>query len=589
MRPSERRLQLMEMLLQNGTVHLSQLVELLQVSEGTVRNDLRYLERQGELIRTHGGAVLGSRTSSQKTPQTAVTDEQQKQLKAIQSIAKRAASLVEEGDIILLAGSPITQEMATELLPLKSLTVLTNSVTIATILSRNPMQTVIVIGGQMRSERDTLDGHTAITMLQTLRVQKTFLSCDGISTTQGFADDDIASAELKTAVLACANKSVILATADRLGKVALMSFAQLNQAHHLVTTENAPPEVLNALRAAGVQVSLCGQYITEIYADPPQGRRWRIGFANLTDKQEFAVTVRQSIERAACERGCIDLLLADNEADPGTALTNARSLLNAQVDLVIEYQQDEHTNNVLMDLFRSAAVPVIAVDIPLPGAAFFGADNYRAGRIAGDAAARWLRDHWDGRLDKVVCLEQPESGPVPAARIQGQIDGLRATIALHSDNIVRLSTRGDLEGSQLAATQALRNIPWGKHVLFIGINANSALGALAAAETLERQATTAVISQNASARIRRELARRNPMLIGAVDYFPQNYGTKALHLALEILTGRPTPPAIYTDHVLVTGENVGQYYPDDVKNTQNTHELVTTAKLATARLATPAS
>jgi ribose transport system substrate-binding protein len=578
----------MEMLLQNGTVHLTQLVELLQVSEGTVRNDLRHLEKQGELIRTHGGAVLGCRSISPSAVQKTNSNDPSDRLKPIQSIAKRAASLVEEGDIILLAGSPITQEMANELLPLKSLTVLTNSVQIATILSRNPTQTVVVIGGQMRSEHDTLDGHTAITMLQTLRVQKAFLTCDGVSATQGFADDDIASAELKTAMLACAQKSIILTTADRLGKAALISFAPLNQAQHLVTTENPLPDMLNVLHAAGVQVSLCGEHITEIYADPPQGRRWRIGFANLTEKQEFAVTVRQSIERAACERGCVDLLLADNEADPGVALANARNLLDAQVDLMIEYQQDEYTNNIIMDLFRSATVPVIAIDIPLPGATFFGADNYRAGRIAGDAAARWVREAWCGRVDKVVCLEQPESGPVPAARIQGQIDGLRAAIALSAESIIHLSTRGDLEGSQLAATQALRNIPWGKQVLFIGINANSALGALAAAETLDRQAHTAVISQNASARIRRELARRNPMLIGAVDYFPQNYGTKAIHLALEILTGRPTPPAVYTDHVLITSENVGQYYPDDAKSVvDHAHDLVTSARIATGKVVAP--
>ena len=584
MKPSERRRQIMELLLQNSTVHLSQLVQLLQVSEGTVRNDLRLLEKQSELIRTHGGAVLGSRPVSQLSPPKSQLTEQEQSLRAIQSIAKRASSFVEEGDIILLAGSPITQEMAHELLPLKSLTVLTNSVQIALTLSRNPTQTVILIGGQLRTERDTLEGHTAISMLRELRVQKAFLSCDGISAARGFADDDIAGAELKMAMLSCAQKVIVVATVDKLGKSALINFANLSQVHHLVTTESASNETLTALRAAGVQVSLCGEYITEVYTDPPQGRRWRVGFSNLTEKQEFAVSVRQSIERAVNENGTIDLLLGDNEAEPGIALANAKSLLEAKVDLVIEYQQDEQTNNVLMDLFRSAMVPVIAIDIPLPGATFFGADNYRAGRIAGDAAARWIREHWNGKLDKLVCLEQPESGPVPAARIQGQIDGLRSSTQISSDCIIRLSTRGDLEGSQLAATQALRNIPLGKRVLFVGINAHSALGALAAAETLDRQACTAVISQNASGRIRRELLRRNPMLIGAVDYFPQNYGNKVIQLAIEILTGRPTTPAVYTDHMLITSENIGQIYPDDLKSS---HELVAGSKAQAARQALP--
>ena len=122
MKPGERRRQIMELLLQNGTVHLSQLVQLLQVSEGTVRNDLRLLEKQSEIIRTHGGAVLGNRPVSQFSPPKSKLAEQERSYRAIQSIAKRASSFIDEGDIILLAGSPITFEMAQELLPLKSLT-----------------------------------------------------------------------------------------------------------------------------------------------------------------------------------------------------------------------------------------------------------------------------------------------------------------------------------------------------------------------------------------------------------------------------------------------------------------------------------
>jgi ribose transport system substrate-binding protein len=564
MKPNERQRRIIESLLQNGAVSLGQLVELLQVSEGTIRNDLRALELQGDVIRTHGGAVLnGARLSQARRASDVETDIERTQRRSVQAIARRAASLVREGDAILLAGNPVTQAMVDDLLRIKTLTVLTNSIALATALSHNPGFTVILIGGLMRPDRATLDGPTASAMLDSLRVQKAFLGFDGVTTAQGFAEDDLGSAQMKTAMMGCAQTTIMLAPGDRVGRAALISFASLNQSHHVITTEGASPEVLNALRGAGVQVSLCGEHLTQLVADQPQGRQWRIGFANLTEKQEFAVAVRQSIERAAQERGGMELLLTDNQADPRAALANARRLLEAKVDLVIEYQQDEATNNVLMDLFRSAETPVIAIDIPVPGATFFGADNYRAGRLAGEAAARWIQQNWRGQLDKVICLEQPESGPVPAARIQGQVESIRAAIPLAPEDIERYSTRGDLEGSQLAATQALRHIPWGKRVLFVGINANSALGALAAAETLDRQRHTAVISQNASPRVRRELARRNAMLIGAVDYFPENYGPKVIQLAADILMNRRTPPAVFTDHVLVTSANLAQMYPDD--------------------------
>jgi ribose transport system substrate-binding protein len=109
---------------------------------------------------------------------------------------------------------------------------------------------------------------------------------------------------------------------------------------------------------------------------------------------------------------------------------------------------------------------------------------------------------------------------------------------------------------------ALRSIPAQKHVLFVGINFNSALGGLAAAQALDRQANTAVVSQNASGRIRHELLRRNPMLIGAVDYFPQHYGARVISLALSILQGQPVPPAVYTNHALLTADNLREHYSE---------------------------
>src|SRR5205085_5518583 len=118
--------------------------------------------------------------------------------------------------------------------------------------------------------------------------------------------------------------------------------------------------------SSGVRVSLCGERITEICADCPPDRKWRIGFSNLTEDQDFAIKVRESIEKAAQSLGVVDLVLTDNAAEPSIALENARRMLDANLDLMIEYQQDERTNYILMDMFRNARLPVIAIDIPMP-------------------------------------------------------------------------------------------------------------------------------------------------------------------------------------------------------------------------------
>ena len=571
MKSRERQEQIIAYLLSKGNLRLAELRERFQVSEGTIRNDLRDLEAGGKLIRTHGGATLPKMrmvtngfTAAGNSSPGHLTNDEQRHLEA-HNMAHRAAELVNEDDAILLCSSAITQAMVDELLPMKHLTVLTNSFDIAQRLSHNPAHTVVLIGGQVHYNADAINGPIASGMLERMRVSKAFISCDGVSTTQGFASNEIADAQVKASMITCADSVIMLAPGTTIGRLALMSFAGLNQAHHLITTHEAPTDMLRALMSSGVRVSLCGERITEICADCPPDRKWRIGFSNLTEDQDFAIKVRESIEKAAQSLGVVDLVLTDNAAEPRIALENARRMLDANLDLMIEYQQDERTNYILMDMFRSARLPVIAIDIPMPGAVYFGADNYRAGRIAGEAAASWIREHWAGKLDKIVYLEQTESGSIPAARIQGTLDTLRAIIPIKDSDILHCDTHGGLEESRMAALNALRNIPWGKRVLFIGINANSAIGTLEAAETLGRQSCTAVVSQNASRRIRSELRRGNSMLIGAVDYFPEAYGDRILQMAMHLLAGKSVPPATYTDHALINAANVQRFYPNDPK------------------------
>ncbi len=135
------------------------------------------------------------------------------------------------------------------------------------------------------------------------------------------------------------------------------------------------------------------------------------------------------MEGAAAEAGNIELVFADNKLDGATALANAENFIAQGVDGVVEFQTDEAFGNVIMAKFRDQNIPVIAIDIPMPGATFFGADNYLAGQLAGAAAADWVNANWDGQVDAILMLELPQSGPVPAARMQGMLDSLQGGLA----------------------------------------------------------------------------------------------------------------------------------------------------------------
>lgn len=550
MKPEKRHQEIIELLLAQGSITLRELRDRFQCSGGTIRNDLRALEAQGKLIRTFAGATIEGAANRRGS----VTQVDSQDLR-FDVITQRAAELVREGDTILLCDGSLTTRMVDRLLTLKSLTIVTNGLETARRFSRNPNYVVILIGGQLHFESSTLQGTSGISMLQNLRVNKAFIQCEGVTGAQGFAADDTSTAQLKSAMVACADQVIILAAGSAIGRPSQLGFAALNQAAHLITSTDASSDGLATVRASGVRISLCSERFTELRAEARPDRVWRIGFANLIEHDDFATTVRQSIEQAAQARGNIELILANNDADPQMALANARRFIDAQVDLVIDFQLYERTNHAIMDLLRRAHIPVIAVDIPMPGAVFFGADNYRAGRIAGEAAAAWIWKHWGGRLDRIVCLDESILGPLPAARIDGQIDALRGVLRIDDDAILRIDTGdGMLEDSRAAATTALRSIPWGNRVLFVGIAANHALGAMRAAETLGRADRCCVVAQNVTAHIRRELAAGTPMLIGAVDYAPEQYGYSLIQIALDMLEGRAVPPATYTEHRLVTAD-----------------------------------
>ena len=135
MKPTQRQQKIIELLLQHGQVSVDQLIALLQVSAVTVRNDLRTLQQQEKLIRTRGGAAVGKlRNARAADPAAGRGAPEAESFSSALRMAQRAASFVREGDTILIESSPLTLAMVDYLAPIKSLTVLTNSIFIARFL-----------------------------------------------------------------------------------------------------------------------------------------------------------------------------------------------------------------------------------------------------------------------------------------------------------------------------------------------------------------------------------------------------------------------------------------------------------------------
>jgi ribose transport system substrate-binding protein len=291
-------------------------------------------------------------------------------------------------------------------------------------------------------------------------------------------------------------------------------------------------------------------------------RLYRIGYAAQGQDTSFDREVRMSLTRAA-EREHVELITVDNRYQPKIALRSADYLIREQVDLVIEFQTDELIAPAIASKYMEANIPFIAIDIPHPGATYFGANNYQAGLMAGHYLGRWAKKHWAGEVDEILLVELQRAGSLPKARMRGVLTGISEMIRV-SERCRTISVDGDGQFQQtLERVRKHLRESKSRRVLVGAANDSSALGAMRAFQEAGRANECVVVGQNGEPEARAELRTAHTRMIGSVAYFPEKYGDGLLRLALDILARRVVPPAVFTNHQLITPENVDHFYPND--------------------------
>jgi len=290
--------------------------------------------------------------------------------------------------------------------------------------------------------------------------------------------------------------------------------------------------------------------------------RYRIGYASQSEEFSFSRLVSDSIRSHAYEAG-VDLLELSNRYSPTIAIRNAEIFVRERVDLVIEFQTNQQSASVVASKLIEAGIPIIAIEIPHPGADYYGANNYRAGLLAGHALAQAAVQQWRGQVDEVILLELSMAGPLPQSRLTGVLAGIREILPKIPDQRVRfINGNGRFENSLQVTRRYLQHIK-AKHVLIGALNDPSCLGALQAFEEAGRAGNCLAVGQNSSIEARQEMRRPGSRLVGSVAYFPERYGEAVLSLALDKLRGKTVPSATFVKHQMITSENVDSFYPND--------------------------
>ena len=277
------------------------------------------------------------------------------------------------------------------------------------------------------------------------------------------------------------------------------------------------------------------------------GTRYKIGFANIAEDFPFAVRVREGIERAAKEAGNIDLVVMNNRMDGQTALANADNMLVQGVQGVIEFQTDEQFGKAIMEKFNAEKIPVIAIDIPMEGAHVLRREQHAGGQDGRRRARQLDQEELGRKVDALIMLELPQSGPVPAARMKGQRDGLESVVGkIDESKVKHLDSKNTLEEANRLVKDALSTLPNAHHIAVVCINDDTALGSIAAAEALGRKKDIAVVAVDGSDRGREEIRKADSPMVGTTASFPEKYGDKIIPALVKRMKGETDPATSFT-------------------------------------------
>jgi DeoR/GlpR family transcriptional regulator of sugar metabolism len=230
---AKRQSLIAEEIRRRGAVRVSELTELLGVSDMTIRRDLDVLADSGLIEKVHGGATA---RRSPSTDEPGFEAKSRRQFAEKEAIAQAAAGLVQPGQAIALSAGTTTWRLAHHLADVPGLTVVTNSMQVAIVLHRQarPDLTVVLIGG-VRTPSDALVGPIAVTALRSLHVDMLFMGAHGMTVDSGFTTPNLLEAETNRALIASAERLAVVVDHTKWDVRGLSRMAHLSEAHVLIS------------------------------------------------------------------------------------------------------------------------------------------------------------------------------------------------------------------------------------------------------------------------------------------------------------------------------------------------------------------
>ena len=230
---NQRRDKILDLLKEDGSAKVIELARIFKVTEVTIRQDLEKLDKEGLVVREHGGVYL--KTVEDQVRNFALIN--QENLREKEIIAQKCLDFINPGDVIILDSGSTTTEIAKKIKDISGLTVITNALNIALMLGANPNIHVVMTGGEFKPPTLSLTGQKAADFFKGLNVQKLFLATAGISLKSGLTYPSISDLVVKKAMIDAADITYLVADSSKIGKNAFASLGALSLIDYIITDE----------------------------------------------------------------------------------------------------------------------------------------------------------------------------------------------------------------------------------------------------------------------------------------------------------------------------------------------------------------
>lgn len=312
------------------------------------------------------------------------------------------------------------------------------------------------------------------------------------------------------------------------GKVAAVGAA--HPAVHVAAAPGSLTQQLSRIAATATQARM-----------KASAKKIVLGYANLCFCDP-GLNAQQQVAQAFAKKRGWGFVAFNNNVDGPTALKNAETMINEHVTFAVEFNFDSNVAPVIMSKFQQAHIPVIALDIAMPGAYFVGAPNEAAGIEAGLRLGLYAKQNWNCNPDLVILLNAPAVGIVSDLRVGGIREGiLKECPYLDQSKIVTQDGGGSTANSLTATRNILTAYPNAQKILVGGLNDVSDIGAINAAEQLGRADSLYSWGTDGGVVLSAD-AKPDPHLAGSVAFWLEGYAAYYFPQILDKIAAGHAPP-----------------------------------------------